>query len=104
MAAVAVSLAAGGCTVPGAVAPATMPLTGKYVELGPMEEATSCGYTALIIPLKNPTPVADLIDDLIKSRGGDALIQVSSSSSSYFYLVGVKNCVTIKGKVVNFAK
>ncbi|HZS10710.1 MAG TPA: hypothetical protein VFA38_00580 [Nitrospirales bacterium] len=97
-------LALTACSVPGAVAPSTVPLTGPYVELGPIDEATSCGYTALFIPISNPKPVPDIIQDLVSSRGGKALIQVSSSSSSLFYLVGIRNCVTIKGKVVNFTK
>ena len=92
------------CTTPGAVAPSTMPLTGKYVELGPAEESSSCGYTFLFIPLGAPKPVSALIEDLIRSRGGDALIEVSSSSSSAFYLLGISQCLQVRGKVVKFTK
>jgi hypothetical protein len=93
-----------GCTTPGAVAPSTKPISGNYVELGPAEEVDSCGYTVLFIPVKNPKPVADLLEDLIKNRGGDALVEVTSSSSTTFYLLGVANCVQIKGKVVSFTR
>ena len=92
------------CTTPGAVAPSTMPVTGKYVELGPPEESSSCGYTIFFIPLGAPKPVSTLIEDLIRSRGGDALIEVSSSSSSAFYLLGISHCLQVKGKVVKFTK
>ncbi|MBI4400975.1 MAG: hypothetical protein HY581_05030 [Nitrospirae bacterium] len=92
------------CTTPGAVAPSTMPVTGKYVELGAAEESSSCGYTILFIPVKNPKPVAMVIEEMIKGRGGDALIEVASSSSTTFYLFGVANCVQVRGKVVNFSK
>jgi hypothetical protein len=82
-AAFALALSMGGCSTPGAVAPATMPWSGKYVELSGIEEASSCGYTVMwIIPVKNPKPVAEIIEELIKGRGGDALIQVSSHSST----------------------
>lgn len=89
------------CTTPGAIAPSTLPITAKYVELSKLEEASSCGYTILSIPLKNPQPVSNVIDELIKSRGGEALMDVTSSSSVLFYGLGFSNCVNIKGKVVN---
>ena len=92
------------CTTPGAIAPSTMPVTGSYVELGPAEESSSCGYTFLFIPLGAPKPVSALIEDLIRSRGGDALIEVSSSSSSAFYLLGISQCLQVRGKVVKFTK
>jgi hypothetical protein len=87
-------------TVPGAVAPSTVPMAGKYVKLSEAETASSCGATLLTIPLWNPEPVADLIKDLVKSKGGDALIDVTSDSSFFLYLLGVSNCVEIRGKVV----
>lgn len=95
------------CTTPGAIAPSTAPIPpgAKVVELGAsIEEASSCGYTVLFIPVKNPQPVSTLIESLVKSRGGDALIEVSSSSSMTFYLVGVSHCVEIRGKVVNVTR
>ncbi len=92
------------CTTPGAVAPSTMPMIGKYVELGPAEESSSCGYTILFIPLGAPKPVSALIEELIRSRGGDALIEVTSSSSSAFYLLGMSQCLQVRGKVVKFTK
>lgn len=99
-----IALLSSGCTTPGAVAPSTMPVTGTYVELGAAEESSSCGYTILFIPVKNPKPVATVIEEMIKERGGAALVEVSSSSSTTFYLFGVKNCVQVRGKIVNFSK
>lgn len=99
-----IAMLSSGCTTPGAVAPSTMPVTGKYVELGAAEESSSCGYTILFIPIKNPKPVATVIEEMIKDRGGVALIEVSSSSSTTFYLFGVANCVQIRGTIVNFSK
>jgi len=92
------------CTTPGAVAPSTMPVTGKYVELGPAEESSSCGYTILFLPLGAPKPVSALIEDLVRSRGGDALIEVSSGSSSAFYLLGMSHCLQVRGIVVKFTR
>lgn len=92
------------CTIPGAVAPSTMPVTGKYVELGPYEQVESCGYLFFIVPIGSPDHIADMIDGLVKSRGGDALIDVTSSSSTNWYLLGGSNCVQLRGKVVKFSK
>jgi hypothetical protein len=92
------------CTIPGAVAPSTMPVTGKYVDLGPYEEVESCGYLFFIVPIGSPDHIADMIDELVKSRGGDALIDVTSSSSTSWYLLGGSNCVQLRGKVVKISK
>ena len=93
-----------GCTTPGAVAPSTMPITGKYVELGPFEESESCGYIFFVVPVGSPDHIADMIDALVKSRGGDALIDVTSSSSTSWFLLGGSNCVQVRGKVVKLSK
>lgn len=92
------------CTTPGAVAPSTMPVTGKYVELGPYEQVESCGYIFFIVPIGSPDHISNMIDDLVKSRGGDALIDVTSSSSTAWYLLGGSNCVQLRGKVVKLSK
>ncbi|MFM8551043.1 MAG: hypothetical protein ACKOCD_01820 [Nitrospiraceae bacterium] len=71
------ALSTAACTSPGAIAPSTIPVPGKYVALGGIETASSCGLMVLVVPLKHPKPLADLIDDMIKEKGGDALIEVS---------------------------
>jgi hypothetical protein len=92
------------CTTPGAVAPSTMPVTGKYVELSKFEERESCGYIAFVIPIGSPDHIADMIDSLVKEYGGEALIDVTSSSSTSWFLLGGSNCVQVRGKVVKFSK
>lgn len=92
------------CTTPGAMAPSTMPITGKYVELGPADEAESCGYLFLFLPIGSPDHVSDLIEQLVRSRGGDALIEVTSNSSTSWFLLGGSNCVTVRGKVIKLSK
>lgn len=89
-----------GCTTPGAVAPSNVPVGENFVELGDRQINSSCGYTVLSIPVKNPAPLPTLINELITDKGGDALIDVTSSSSWTFYLVGVANCLEVQGKVV----
>jgi hypothetical protein len=93
-----------GCAAPGAVAPATLPVGEHYVELGKREEGSSCGYTILTIPVKNPAPLSEVIEEMVKARGGDALIEVTSYSSQAFYLLGMANCLAVQGKVVKIGK
>lgn len=88
------------CTTPGAITPSTIPVGEAVVQLTPREATSSCGYTILTIPIKNPKPLSGLIEEMIRSRGGDALIEVSSESSVFFYLLGVANCLEVRGKIV----
>jgi hypothetical protein len=76
----------------------------EYVELSGREVSSSCGYTALTIPIKNPQPVSEVIEEMILAHGGDALAEVSSNSSTIFYLLGVAHCFEIHGKVVKTAQ
>jgi hypothetical protein len=88
------------CTTPGAIAPSTIPLGTNYVGISEKETSSSCGYTLLMIPLGFSRPVSDVIDDMISSRGGDALVEVSSQSWTTWYLLGGASCFEITGKVV----
>lgn len=88
------------CAAPGPLAPSTIPVTNNYVKLGGPETASTCGYTIFTIPLKNPAPLAGLIDDLIKSKGGDALVEITSQSTFAFYLLGWSQCMEVRGTVV----
>jgi hypothetical protein len=99
-----IGLLLAACTTPGAVAPSTLPVTGKYVELSKFEERESCGYIAFVIPIGSPDHIADMIDSLVKEYGGEALIDVTSSSSTSWFLLGGSNCVQLRGKVVKFSK
>lgn len=92
------------CTTPGAVAPSTLPLGTNYVGIGGKETSSSCGYTLLMIPIGFSQPVSDVIDELISSRGGDALVEVSSQSWTTWYLIGWANCFEITGRVVKVSR
>lgn len=73
------------------------------MELGGVEESSSCGTMILVIPIGKPKPLAALIEDMVKGRGGDALIEVSSSSSFSTFLLFTSSCIEVRGKVVKFA-
>jgi len=92
------------CTTPGAVAPSTIPLGTNYVGIGDKETSSSCGYTLLLFPIKSSRPMSDVIHEMISSRGGDALIEVSSQSWITWYLLGWANCFEMTGKVVKVSR
>lgn len=92
------------CTTPGAIAPSTIPLETNYVGISEKETSSSCGYTVLMIPVGFSQPVSDVIADMISSRGGDALVDVSSQSWTTWYLLGVANCFEITGRVVKISR
>ena len=92
------------CTTPGAVAPSTIPLGTNYVGIGDKETSSSCGYTLLLFPIKSSRPMSDVIHEMISSRGGDALIEVSSQSWITWYLLGWSNCFEMTGKVVKVSR
>jgi hypothetical protein len=98
------ALLSAACTSPGAIAPSTIPVTGKYVALGGIETGSSCGMMILVVPVKHPKPLAELIDEMIKENGGDALIEVSSRSSFFTALLYTQSCLEVRGKVVKFAR
>jgi hypothetical protein len=81
-----------------------MPLHGKYVELGPLDEVSECGYTFLGIRFGNPAPVYDTIQKMIQSRGGNALINVDSGSYYYNLLIVAADCYELRGIVVKSAQ
>lgn len=91
-----------GCTTPGAVAPSTLPIRGEYVEMGPADETTSCGYAFLGIPFSNPDPLSEVIDSMVQARGGDALVNVTSHSDWTYFLIGSTHCFSVRGTVVRF--
>lgn len=104
MALLGLTLITYGCTIPGAVAPSTLPLPERYVTLGGVETSSSCGYSLLVFSLWNPMPMSDLINDMVKAKGGDALIAVDSSSYNLWYVVGIANCFEVHGQVVKFSR
>jgi len=92
------------CSTPGAIAPSTIPLGKDYVAIGSKETSSSCGYYLLMLPLGFSQPVSDVISQMISSRGGDALIEVSSQSWTTFYLIGLANCFEVTGTVVKISR
>jgi hypothetical protein len=98
-------LASAGCTFPGPVAPSTLPLSaGKYVELSAPETASSCGVTVMGIRFKNPQSLSGLIDEMVKARAGDALVNVDSSSYYFWFFFGATDCIDIRGTVVKISR
>ena len=83
----------------------TSPLASDYTVIGPVEDS-SCRSWFLGIPLGGMSSTGDIIEQLVREKGGDALIGVTVEYvSSVFALPLVGNsCTIIKGQAVRGVK
>ena len=90
---------------PAGIAPSTAPIFGNYTVLGPAAES-SCSYSILLLPIGSKDQVEEIIDRLVKEKGGDAMIGVTVEyKSSWFALPLFGNaCTIVNGSVVRIVK
>lgn len=77
----------------------------KFEELGPVEGSACRHFILAIIPFGDST-FSKAVDDALASRGGDALINVTVSSSLYgfvpIYNVYTFTCTSVNGIAVKY--
>lgn len=111
---VVAGLLLGGCVSVGQLGivtkssadPASLLRTGRqFKDLGPVEGKSCRHFVLAIIPWGNGN-IQDAVDDALKPSGGDALINVTTSSSLYgfipIYNVYSFACTTVRGTAVKF--
>ncbi len=76
-----------------------------FEELGPVEGSACRHFIIAVIPFGNST-FSRAVDDALETRGGDALINVTVSSSLYgfipIYNVYSFTCTSVQGIAVKF--
>lgn len=110
----AILLVATGCTSVGHLgivtksssASATQLRSGvAFEELGPVEGSACRHFIIAVIPFGNSS-FSKAVDDALETRGGDALINVTVSSSLYgfipIYNVYSFTCTSVQGIAVKF--
>lgn len=93
-----------GCVMmPGGVAASSTPINGRdYVELGRARETDSRIYLLWFLPISGPNTIRDAINDAVKSRNGDALINVTVESYSQWWILFSRYATRVEGEVIRF--
>lgn len=88
---------------PAGIAPSSAPVSSTYTVLGPVEES-DCGAWFLIIPLGGKAPSHEIIERLVKEKGGDALIGVTVEERVRSFILFGNHCTVVKGTAVKNVK
>lgn len=93
---------ASGCIrTPIAMLSSTRPLApGGYSELGSVEETDCLWYLFGAIPISSGNNFQDAINDAIRQRNGDALIQVTAETYYQNFLIVARYCTIVQGIAV----
>jgi hypothetical protein len=86
---------------PAGIASSSSPVGANYTVLGPAEES-SCTYRVFIFPFGGKDPTEQLIEKVVKERGGDALagVTVELRSSTLALPLAGRECTIVRGLVV----
>jgi hypothetical protein len=74
----------------------------NYEIIGEAEGISSSFKLFWIIPVTPASSVDDAVDDAIKSKGGDNLIEAVFTRESMVYIIGTVNNIYVKGKVIRY--
>ena len=96
-------LAAGCAHTPGGIAPSTVPIDGReYMILGPAKATSTAVYLFNFIPVSGSSSLRDAKNAAIRSKGADALIDVTAESYSQFWIIFSKNTIMVEGTAIRF--
>ena len=85
---------------PAGIASSTAPIASTYTVLGEVED-TTCNYVLLyFIPWLSKDPTNQLIDNMTKGKGADALIGVVVEHRLSSYPFFSSDCTVVKGQAV----
>lgn len=74
----------------------------NYEVLGEAEGISSSFRLFWLIPVTPGATCDEAVDDAIKSKGGDNLIEAVFTRESLVYIVGTVNNIYVKGKVIRY--
>ncbi len=100
-----VSMIAGCATVPGGIAPSTVPIEGRsYTNLGPSAGTDSAIRLLGIFPISTGNSTRDAMETAIGKKGGDALINVTVEYYTEFWILFSRAVTEVQGDVIKFDK
>jgi len=94
----------GGCaSMPGGVAASTTPINGRnYTNLGEVTTGDSSIYLFGILPISDANDTRDAIDAAVRSRRGDAMINVTVDAYTQWWILFTRRVTKINGDVIRF--
>ena len=96
-------LAAGCAHTPGGIAPSTVPIDGReYMILGPAKATSTAVYLFNFLPVSGSSSLRDAKNAAIRSKGADALIDVTAESYSQFWIIFSKSTIMVEGTAIRF--
>ncbi|MGD9612102.1 MAG: hypothetical protein AB7V22_04285 [Kiritimatiellia bacterium] len=97
-------LFAAGCAhTPGGIAASTIPIDGReYMILGPAKATSTAVYLFNFIPVSGSSSLRDAKNAAIRSKGADALIDVTAESYSQFWIIFSKSTIMVEGTAIRF--
>ena len=98
-------LAAGCAHTPGGIAPSTVPIDGReYMILGPAKATSTAVYLFNFLPVSGSSSLRDAKNAAIRSKGADALIDVTAESYSQFWIIFSKSTIMVEGTAIRFTE
>ena len=75
-----------------------------YEVLGEAEGVSSSFRLFWLFPVTPAANSSEAVDDAVKSKGGDNLIEAVFTGESKVYIVGTVNNIYVKGKVIRYTQ
>jgi len=86
----------------GVEAGAKLMTSPNYEVIGEAEGISSSFRLFWILPVTPESSINEAVDDAIRSRGGDNLIEAVFTSERKVYITGTVNNIYAKGKVIRY--
>ena len=97
------ALLSGCAMIPGGVAPSNIPLDGRsYTVIGPVKKTDSRVYLLGFLPVSGANTTRDAIEEAIRSRKGDAMINITVEAYSQYWIVFSRFVTRVEGDVIRF--
>ena len=88
---------------PAGIQPSAKDMQSPYYEIIGEAEGISSEYKFFwFFPVTSKASTNEAIDDAIRSKGGDNLIEAVITRESNVYMVGTVNNIYVKGKVIRY--
>ena len=90
---------------PGGISASSTPIDGReYKRLGRAKGKSSRILLFGFIPVSGSNSTMEALNEAIRSRNGDALVEVAVSSYYQYWILFSKNSTRVEGEVIRFER